>query len=625
MGNGSRRRRGVGAGLLAVAAAPVAYLAALNGFANFVLPGLLSRSPDRLVVGWDRVWMWLPGRVASMDGLEVRGAGPRGTWTLHADHARGTVDVLALLGRSLDLRDVAADGVTFALVPTPGPPPRGAPWPLRVEGRASGRRIELDGAAFTGAVDAGGVLTLADALSTDVTAEVRDGALELGGETVATAIHGPVAVRVTDWPRGERLGRSGWERVDGRARLGADIEGLSFLAPYLERAPWLSLVGTGTLSTELVVEDGVLGPGSVVDAETRDLSVRFLSYDVRGDGVVHAEVTETLGMPVSLLDVSFGAFTIGEPEQAPLVEGAGFTITGSSPDVSLASPFSTVELRLDLPPSRIPDLRSLNPFLPTDVGVALTGGRGAVEGSLAVGTRDGVATGRAVFTGDDVTARIDALDLVFDLELVAPLREARLSEHLYDFSGTRLALRDLGIAEPEGARGPRWSRERTWWSEIEVPAGRALVGRAEYLRADVSLAAADASAFVRVVSQRKDLPGWLQKALALPDVRGAGHLVLGLGAIDLEPMTLTAGRHFEVGLRWHRRPGGNDGAMFAAWRDLSVGFGFTGADRALVPFGARDWFAGSPAAPAVASAPIEEERRPVIRWRRKDPPAQTEP
>ncbi len=618
------RHRRVAAVLLALAAAPVVYLAALNGFANLVLPSVLSRSPAHATVGWGFVWMWVPGRVAVLDDLSVRVAGPRGTLTLTAARASGTVDLRALLRRELRISALDAEGVSVAFDPgASGPPPRGEPLRVRVDGAARVEAVAVDGLAYQGALDVEGRLALADTLEVEGRAEVRGGAVAADGVVVASALRGPVSVALAGWPRGARVGREGWSHVSGEARLRGEIEGLSFLAPYLERAPWLSLVGTGTLAADLRVERGALAPGSTVDAETRDLTMRFLSYDIVGDGVVHAEVGDVLGMPVSRVDVAFGAFTIGEAGAPPLVEGAGFTVLGESPDVSLAAPFSTVELSLDLPRSRIPTLPAFNVFLPTDVGVALTGGRGSVEGRLAASTRDGVASGRATFAGDDVTARFDAADLAFDFTLDAPLREARLTEHVYDFSGARLALRDLGIAEAAPAKGTRWSSERTWWATFEVPRGQALVGRPEYLDAEVTLAAADASAVVRLVSQRKELPGWLQKALALPDVRGGGRLRLGLGSLALEPMSLAAGRHFEVGMRWHRRSDGSDGALFAAWRDLSVGFRFDAESRELVPFGARDWFAGAAAATAedppgdVAVPAPPAERWPVIRWRKK--------
>lgn len=603
---------------MALAALPVVGLAALNGFANLVLPGLLSRHPERLVVSWDGVWMWVPGRVSDLRGLRIEGHGPARRWSVTAERVVGDVALDALWERRLVLTDVDATGVTFRSRREPGPPRGERPWPLSVEGRARVARIDVDDVGWAGATVAAGWVRVGDDLEADLGASLAGGALRTGGEPVASGVTGELTARLEAWPTDRAATRADWERVSGRAALSADIDTMSFLAPWLERAPWLSVVGTGALRADLRLEHGVMTEGSAVDAETRDLTVRFQSYDIHGDGVVHAEVADLLGLPESRVEVRFGAFSIGEPAQPPLVTGTGFTVSGTSPDVSLAEPFDDVDVVLDLPEGTVPHLPTFDAFLPTDLGLHLTGGRASVRGTVRARTRDGLATGTAWLDADDVTARWGDLGLTLDLELRVPLREGRLDDHVYDFSGTRLRLVDLGIEEPAEERRAWWSTERDWWATITVPEGRALVGRREYLDARVTLEAADSSAFVRLLSQRKPLPDWVLEALGLPGVRGEGHLVLGTGALDLDPLSLGVGRHYEAGLRWHRHGTQNTGDLFAAWRSLSVGFRFDGDTRELVPFGARAWFAeGAPNAVAAGPAP-GEDRRPVIRWTRKE-------
>jgi hypothetical protein len=613
------------AGVLAAAALPAVYLAVLNGVANTLLPAWLSRRPDRLTVGWDFVWMWVPGEVVELRGLRIAGAGPERGWRVSAATATGSVDLWALSEQRVELSALQADGVQFESWRAAGPPRGGRAWPLRVQGAARLARLVVDGRAFVGELDATGVLAIDGDLDAEVAGRVGGGALRSGGEVVATALAGEFTARLDGWELGVAPDRTSWSAVSGRAALRAEIESLSFLEPYLEGAPWLGVVGAGALAADVRMERGTLLDGSRVDAETRDLAVRFQGYHIVGDGVVEASVGEHAGMPASAVVVRFGAYTIGEPGAPPLVEGQGFTVTATSPDVSLAAPFTTVDVVLELPSSQVPHLPSFDAFLPTDLGLRLLGGRASVRGWVAASTRDGLANGRAELVADDVTAVFGDLGLSFDLELVAPLREGDLEAHVYDFSGTTLSLRDLGLSEPEAERREWWTTDRTWWATFAVPRGRALVGRDEYLDAELSLEAADSTAFVRLLSQRKPLPPWLQKALALPDVRGTGHLRLGTGHLELAPLALTAGRHYEAGLRWRREGQVDAGEVYAAWRGLAVGFRFTGDERELVPFDARRWFAdgavgvvGDGGDPPVATdlGPPPEDRA-VIRWRKK--------
>ena len=390
---------------------PWSYLAALNGFANLVLPGLLSRRPDRLQVGWSWVWMWVPGRVVALDGLSVRGQGPNARWVLTADHATGEVDLRALWDRRFRVSDLRADGVSVryrrrsaelsAEAESRAPPidgfeglvetgPVGPPWTVSLGLAALGLgELWLDDYRFVGAAPISGEATLGSALDADLRVGFDAGRVTWGDTTVMTEVRGPAHLTVVDLPRGEPIARP-LVRARERHHRGRGRHREPRIPGAIPRSgPWLSLVGTGHLRTDLALDAGTFRTGSVLDAVTRDLDVRFLSYDIVGDGVVHLQAVETDGRPESHLSVAFGAYTIGEAGRPPLVEGEGFSVTGSSPDVSIAVPFTTLDLVLDLPSSRVPNLPLYNDFFPTGVGFALTGGRGRCGGGCSRPPRRG--------------------------------------------------------------------------------------------------------------------------------------------------------------------------------------------------------------------------------------------
>jgi translocation and assembly module TamB len=597
-----------------------------------------------------------PGRISTVRGLMLVGHDAGAAWAMSADRASGDIDLTTLGDRRFVGRNIVASGVRFAVdrEQGTGEPGKKGPWEIDVEALMDADQITLDGLDFTGDLHVAGHLLLADAIVADLEARLTGGQVSWGDTVAATAVSGPVSVRLDALPRKGAIGRSAWSHVSGGADLHADIEGFSFLDPYLDKVPWLEVFGTGSVDARVQIEAGRFLPGSVVDAATQDLHVQFLDYDIAGDGHVHLAVDGGASPadpsaapvdpaavvagaePVSHLDVTFGAFQVtgspveGQPADAPLVTGSGFTLKGTTTTVSLAEPVDAIDLVLDLPQSEAPNLAVYNAWVPTDIGFALTGGRGGVRGELRASTRDGLAVGKVILTGDEVSARFDDLSMNFDFTLLAMLREGNLAEKTYDFSGTTLTVRQFGMREREPdpavaaaeGEGPEWSEARDWWVTVSVPSGRAMVGRQEYLDAQITFEAADSAPFVRLVSQRKEFPGWLQKALAIPDVLGTGHLRLGLDSMRLGPLHLNVGDLYEVGMRWHRGKVTNKGALYAAYGNLSVGFHLDGDTRELVPFGARKWFASleQDMAAGEAAADAETSKRPVIRWMRKDKP-----
>lgn len=473
--------------------------------------------------------------------------------------------------------------------------PRGVPWLIDLpDAHLQVRELWLEDYRYQGdaALDASLVLGGAS-VDAKVALEFVDGAVTLGEEPVADGFHGTLGVTIDELPRETGIGRAAFSSVSGEAILDADVRSLAFFHAYLERAPWLAIDGSGKLRMDVALDFGRFREKSWLTAETHDLAVHFLSYDIVGDGVVRLEATDELDVPMSRLSIDFGAYTISETGQLPLVEGTGFSVDAMSPDLALDEPFTTLDVVLDLPESDIRNIALYNAFFPEDIGFALSGGTGKVRGRLTASTLDNVAAGDVWIDGDDLRGRLDDLGITLDLALHAKLSEGRLAEGLYDFSGTRLELRNVGMKDHAPAeKGARVQDEtRSWWATVDIPSGQARVGKPIYLDATVVLKCADSVPFVRVLSERKELANWIQGLLSIPDIRGSGRVALGADTVTLDGFSITGG-NYEVLMRWFRQRRTNHGSVFARLGKLSVGVAIEGTDQEIHLFNAREWFDG---------------------------------
>ena len=218
--------------------------------------------------------------------------------------------------------------------------------------------------------------------------------VDLGEIPVAQDLHGEASLLVDTLDRTTAVG-SELEAISGAARFGADVQDLRFLDFYLSAVPWLAIDGAGHVDADLGVERGQLRDGSAMSAAFPALVVRFAGTEITGGGRAWATVApDGDGTLESRLLVRFDDFSIA-PDGGPgaLVEGDGFRVEASSPEVALDGPFQSVTVVLDLPESRIPEVARYDVFLPDGVGLSLRAGRGTAWGHLTATNGDQRAVG----------------------------------------------------------------------------------------------------------------------------------------------------------------------------------------------------------------------------------------
>jgi hypothetical protein len=588
-------------------------LVAENVAVNVLLPPLLADRPERVLVDYDLAWTFLPGWV-HVRGLRVRVQGSGDQWVVTADRASGWVSPTGLRDHHLRLSEVTADGVRvkYRLRRAPGevpgqwepeitglenPPdpapedlyPARPPWQVLVStGALWVEEVWLQDYRWEGTARVGLECLFAETADARLEVESSAGSVWFGDQLAADRLVLSTTLALDGVPRRRSLGRDTLRYLSAQGRATADVGSLSFLESYLAAVPWLTVDGTGNLEAAWDVSGGTFRPGSRMTAWTDALAVGFDTYEARGDGTLSAWV-DAGEAPLSHLVLAFGAFTVGTEGAPALIEGEGFVVGVTTADVSVAEPFTTAEVELDLPPSSLPDVSRFDALLPEGLGLSLTGGAATVTAHLAV-TSEGVGAGVVDVAGESLQAEFDDLQLRFDLSLRAVLAEARVAEGFYDLSGTQLELRRVGLTDRGAGGAFTDSAAGGWWATAGVTDGWLRLGRPVALDTRLELRSADSSPYVRLAAQRVPLAPWVQELLVVPDVRGRGRLILGDGALQLRDFAVSAG-DTEVRLSWLRRNRADFGAMYVRYGLLSLGLGVDGAAaRSVTVVGAKRWF-----------------------------------
>ncbi len=621
----------------------------LHAVLNFAVPLAVNQRPERFQLGFTAAWMVVPGQI-EVRGLRLRGQGRNDQWEMRAERASGTLDLLALRQRVFHVVTADATGVSLRYrhridaigadgtlpdvsnqptirglanppVPTPeilypDPKPR---WLVAIDDiRVSGlREAWLGDLRFEGDLTGRAAVRSVDGVvDVDAEAALWDVSGGVGRSVVATGMRGNAKVLVDALDR-ELDGDERISAISAEAQVVGTVQDLRFLDFYLSAVPFLWLDGTGTLRTDVALRDGGFAPGSEMSLAFPELRVRFLEEDIVGEGRLTALVTDVgpgFAVPESHVTVTFADFAVTPVGfHTPLVDGDGFRITAVSPDTALTTPFSTVDVELVLPDSRIPDIRAYEAFMPVGVGLELVGGGGRAHGRFRASSVDANASGDLHLAGDDIVARYDGFELTGDFALHANLRHADLAAGRYDLSGSTFELTNVGMVD---ATGSGEDRARTWGAGVDVQRGVAHVGAATFLDTTLGVRADDSNPFVAIFVDPGTIPEWARRLVEVEGVRGALRVRLGESRIQLDPFQVTGGA-WKIDMRMLRDGTVNTGDLYLRYGPLSLGVEVRGAEKELKLLGAKGWFEEEDE-PLVEVDPDKAERKADRQERREE-------
>lgn len=620
-------------------ALPLALLAGVNVFINVWVPVMVNHQPERTRLGFEVAWMIVPG-VIEMRGLELRQQSRMDQWVMHVDRVTGSLSLQDLRDHVIHITAAEGHGASFlwrprvdapapvvpplaspqpiadsvSVAPDFGPPipgltnpptvppeaiyPAPNPWrivldDIRVE---QVRELWLGDYRYDGDATVSGSLTLQARkwLQVDgATLQLKGGALTRGGAPMLTGLTGTVGVQVVGGNAWTGEGRSVFNSLSGDATLTADVANLAFLEFYLQSAPWLHLSGgDGRLDIAVRVLDGEFQPGSTVSADVHNIVAQFLSYTIVGDGQVRVGVDAASGAPLTTLDVQFLDFVVNhEGDSTPHATGRGFRVLATTPDVALDRPFTSLDVRLDLPEAAIPDVGVYNTYIPKGTGLALRTGTGTVRGSVEISTLQGDCHGELFIDGHGLQGTLDNLILSGDIGVHAIVPRGNVAAGEYDISGSSFDLHSVRVLSGGSQRAGK-DDSRGWWAELKVPDGHVAVGAPTFLDGALRVKARDTIPFITIFSAKEGLPGWVRGMLAVRPVAGSVRLRVGDEVLRLSDFHLDAGA-FSLQMELRRRKE-MEGKLLAEYGKLAVGMAMNHGASQFHVFNARGWYADEP-------------------------------
>jgi hypothetical protein len=579
-----------------VAAIPVLLWCALTLFLSIGVPVLASG--PRAKIGVRAAWIDLQGNLV-VDQLHVESGSDHDHWWVDADRVTAQVDPSGLRDKRFRAKNVHADSAAFhyeAKPMTDSPPSGKKKWTVILDDVTvdDARELAMGDQRLVHAGRATGDLTI-DPESGDV---VRNAVLEVegarflvGDDTVMTDLKGRISLTVDAFLPRENPGTAALAFLSGKAQLDGTLASLAFVGSYFASTPWVQFAGgSGPLDMDLRITRGEVEVGSRMHVTAAGIQGRLFSYMLTGNGTVDVDaIAGAEGQDTQTkVFVAFDDFTIQrDGEETPHLEGEGLVLTATGP-TELDRPPSALDVVVDLPDSKIRDLRVYSSYLPTGAGISLHGGTGRAKGHLEVGAVDRIGHGTFDLTTNDARVKLDDIVLTGDFALHADVPAADLDKGEYEIAGTRLSFKDIDITGTAKAK----NESQGWWAVLDVPTGHVRTEEKIYLDTTLVLRCRDSVPFVALLASQKPIPGWARGMLATEDVQGKARIQLGQDLVRVKDLKVT-GRATEVQLEMTKRKGQEiDGIAFASYRSLSIGVRMHDAKQEIQIKSPRKWYDG---------------------------------
>lgn len=590
------------AGLLALAIAlEIVYLVGANGFLRSPWGrDVLNRKPEKLTVGWESAWTWLPG-VVHFTHLELEGRARRADWRTAMDSGRMLVYLPSLLGRHFRVIHGLATGaeveITVHEAPqVPRPPRRQRPWRVTLGGLEVEplRLFRLNEQEIRGSGRAAGWarFEVRGPLEFDLASLAFEDALVVDQqEVVAETLQLTGALAIDPFLVGDDSIEDLLAGATGTIALDTQASSLGFLSSYLDRVPWLRLGGSGHLTADLEVTNGWMAPGSVLSLEGPRLGADLFGLRASGEGTLRGLVPEGAGH--TELSVTLPAYSVSrEADGARLLDGAGLEVVIVNDSAAIDRPAEGIRLTVDVPPARIPNLAAFSSYLPEATGLELKGGSGEFAARLTYRASEESGEGWLRVAGQGVEAAFGEVDMSADVVLDGRLADARLEDGRFDLSGTRLEIDEVVTSE----RGR--VRDRGWWGRIRTSSGSLVKALGDpdappaLIEAELAAELRDTGPLVALLEQHLPKLSWIDGLLTVHGVTGSADVrVLG-SAISLGDLQVTGGKKSRLEMRGDLDLAEADprGVLFARWGRLSAAVSLAEGERDWKLTRSRRWF-----------------------------------
>lgn len=374
------------------------------------------------------------------------------------------------------------------------------------------------------------------------------------------------------------------DRADARFTVTGDVSELGWLDLLFSNTYNMSIFGSGDLTANLTVDDGLLARDSNVRIQAHDIGARVLDYEVKGNGLVTLQVMEGGEHPDLELQVKIAdAILRRKDEEKSFVTDVSLNLGAQALDMRKGKPGSNVDvLRLQIPRARIPDMSAYNDILPANSPLQLLAGEGDLKADITL-TRD-LADGFVRLTTQNMRSRIDEQELAGDLQANILIQGGIPEKMDFDISGTSITIDNVRV------RGESAQYDQDDWSaQFQLNKARTIWKKPVFLYTEAEAELKDSRPFVALFTNKKGEHKWIEKMLTVQDIKGTAEMTLDNQRLSI-PHAFTSSDKIDAGIKGIIDTGQRQGVFYVRHGKLDAILEVRDGERDIDIIGARKKF-----------------------------------
>ncbi len=584
------------------------------------LDAQLNKKPERTRITIGSVSSWFPGRVTAT-GFRIINQTTKNQLEATVESVSARVAILPLLSKRVEVHGVKARGVVFKLRSRPtdaaeaakkepfvppieglvyepyaGPPkvPKEQKWAFAFEGAEVEdiRELWIEQYRLTGSGEAEADVIVGPAKMMSIptaTARFHDSTLTVAGKPTLTGVELNATTVFDELNTREEKGPDLMKKISGQVDLKVvTTEAAGMLNAFLGSPGWLEFVGSErTVTAKLFLDHGEIEPGCEIDVPGAPLTMVLSGLQIDGLPSVALKTVESSAGPETILDVTFGDYTLRDTGPSGLeAAGTGLNIHASGRAYLDGRPPEQVAVALDLGTARMPEIGALSGLFPEGMPVVLRDGSATLTGKFELPEATTVGEGWIHLVSNGLVVDSRGLQVAGDADLYLKVPACDFPARKLTIEDSRLSLRRFALSRQDKAQQ---ASHEDWEGDITFPRGVLQLKDSFTLESDVSFKLSDTRPLVDFLSERKPMSGWSSRLLTKDDISGGAGLGLEQGTFrikgfhaDADPIMIKA----TLDIR-----GKNvRGKALAGYGVLRAGIEMQGGDRNLNLVGATKWY-----------------------------------
>ena len=490
------------------------YLVVFNILLNttYVQKQVNNIEPEKFQLQWESAWTPYPTRV-HIGKLTASGKLGSKEWQADVNSASASLSLLSLIGHKVKLCNVNIGDIAYTEKPNlsadtaqsaitqkknvdttatmaSGNDGEKKPWDVELRGVKIHGHHTVETDQFKGELD-GDIDTDLVVTTKDSLLSIKDGKINIvintlqnhkGQEIVKQgkikSVFKISPVNFREKRRGELL-----KYLALDIAISARMENLDIFDKQLQRIRKIQLSGKGVLESQIHLSNGKLLPGTKLQLDASELSVKKRGYLVYGDGKIQLAVTKK---SPDILDskIRFGNFQtyrIGDGKEADgsgkkeisLFHGKGLTLNSKASSTLYPKPSTGAHvsyLGLVIPPVAVDDLSHIQQYIPEKWGVEFYRGKGMLQGKVDMSEEElNVAIN---LLSKDAEIGFDKQRVQSDMDMAIKVKVSTAPKLHADLTGTYIALSNTKLSNQKKSD----KREsKAWNTKLKIEQGSVML------------------------------------------------------------------------------------------------------------------------------------------------------